>query len=228
MSKLKPGFTISDWQNFCLEVYGIPNDRDFGVMEMLSNVQRFIMRALKGIRKRDDAKTEANLLIAMSWFISLINQLHIDLDKALWERFPAVCSYCGHAPCVCRSRKIKTRQNIKIDESKKPKTLKEYQEMFQSIYPAETRSLENAGIHLAEEMGELSEAVMNYRGNHENADFSKIVLESADLFSCFLATFNSMHIDASKALKQMFQENCHVCHKLPCECSFPKIINYKV
>jgi len=227
MPKLKKNSSLADWQKFCEDVYGFPNDRDFGTMEMLSNVQRFTMRSLKGIRKADPEKTASNLLIGMSWYISLMNQFHLDVSEIVWQRFPAACSYCGATTCECKARKIKKRQSIKINPKLKPKTIKEYQNMFGHIYPAETRTLENAGIHLAEEMGEITEAMLAYRGSHGKENFDKVVLESADIFSTFMGVFNSLEIDVAEELAKKFHNNCHVCHQAPCECNFNHVLNFK-
>lgn len=227
LGKLNSKFTITQWQDFSREIYSFSNDRDFGVMEMLSNIQRFIMRAIKGIRKRDDEKTKYNLMIAMSWYISLMNQLHIDLEEKVWQRFPYLCSYCGSTPCGCKTKKIQTRQKIVIKPSLRPKTLQDFQEMFEKIYPSNTRNLENAGIHLAEEMGELSEAITNYRGSHIEKEFDQVTLESADLFSCFMGVANSLNINITKESTALFNNNCHVCHKSPCQCDYNFVKNFR-
>ena len=99
MASVKQYTTIREYQNFVKEVYGLPNDRYFGVWDMISNVERFTMRGLKGIRKRNKEKTKINLLIAFSWFMSTMNRLHVDIENQVWERFPYLCSYCSSCPC---------------------------------------------------------------------------------------------------------------------------------
>jgi NTP pyrophosphatase (non-canonical NTP hydrolase) len=194
---------------------------------MLANVERFMTRSLKGIRKGDNEKIKLNLMISLSWFTSIMNQLHIDIEEEIWKRFPYVCSYCASCPCVCKEQKIQTRQKITIDDKKRPKTMEEFQEMFNKIYPASSRTLDHAGIHLVEEMGEITEAILNYRGNHNDEDFKNIVLESADLMSCIMGVFNSLKINLAKESSIIFSENCHVCKKAPCNCSFLDIIGFK-
>ena len=88
MASVKENTTIKEYQNFVEEVYRLPNDRDFSLWDMISNVERFMMRGLKGIRKGDREKTKTNLLIAFSWFMSIMNQLHIDIEERVWRRFP--------------------------------------------------------------------------------------------------------------------------------------------
>jgi len=114
-----------------------------------------------------------------------------------------------------------------VDEIKRVKTLKGFQNMFSQIYPSGRRTIEDAGIHLAEELGEFSESIMTYRGGHQENDFNKIEKEAADLLSCFMGVFNSADISMAKELSLMFAENCHVCKKLPCTCQFLDITKFK-
>ena len=227
MPQLNPNVTISQYQQFVKEVYGLSNDRYFSLQDMLANVERFMTRSLKGIRKNDHEKIRINLIISLSWFMSMMNQLHIDIEEKIWERFPYLCSYCASCPCVCKTQKIQTKQKVVIDNKIRPKMFKEFQEMFNKIYPASKRTLDNAGVHLIEEMGETTEAILNYRGNHNDQDFNNIVIESADLMSCIVGVFNSLEINLAEELAYMFNENCHVCKKAPCTCSFIDIIGFK-
>lgn len=227
MASIKLDTTIKEYQNFIKEVYGLPNDRYFGLSNMLTNVERFTMRSLKGIRKDDKKKTKINLLVSFSWLISIMNQLHIDIENETWKRFPYLCSYCASCSCSCKEKRIEERQKVFIDEKKRPKTLEEFQVMFNKIYPAEKRSIEHAGVHLAEEVGEFSEAILIYRGGHKDEDFKNVELEAADLISCFMSVFNSLEISIAKELSIMFSNNCHSCKNVPCTCNFTDIIGFK-
>lgn len=227
MASVKQNTTIKEYQSFVKEVYGLPNDRYFSLWDMVSNVERFMMRGLKGIRKNDKEKAKINLLVAFSWFASIINQLHIDIESQIWKRFPYVCSYCGSCPCFCKGKDIKERQNISVDESKRPKTLEGFQDMFNKIYPTEKRTIEQAGIHLAEEAGEFSEVLLIYRGGHRDEDFKKLELEAADFFSCIMSVFNSLKIRMAGELSVIFANNCHMCKNAPCTCNFKDITDFK-
>lgn len=227
MASLNKNITIKEYQKFIEEVYGLPNDRHFSAWDMLTNIERFITRSLKGIRKVDSEKTKLNLIISLSWFMSLINQLHIDLEKEIWKRFPYACSYCGDCPCSCKERKIKKRQKIKINQTDKPEKLSDFQKMFEKIYPSKKRTLVDAGIHLAEEIGELAEAILAYRGSHRKEDFNNIKTETADLFSCVTGVFNSMKISVAEEASVIFSKNCHICKKAPCQCDFSHIVRFK-
>lgn len=227
MASLNKNSTLKDYQDFIEIVYGLPNSRHFSSWDMLTNIERFIMRGLKGIRKNDKNKTKLNLIIALSWFMSLANQLHINVEDEVWKRFPYLCSYCAFCPCLCKKNKIKKRKRTTANKEKHPDTLQKYQKMFEKIYPSNKRSTEDAGIHLAEEIGELSEAILGYRGSHLESDFKKIRIETADLFSCFVGVFNSLKVNLAKELSVIFSNNCHACHKLPCKCDFASIVKFK-
>jgi len=227
MAKISKNVTLNEYQGFIFSVYGFPDDRHFTTNDMLVNIQRFLMRGLKGIRKDDIEKTKFNLLISLSWTMSLLNRLHVKIEDEVWHRFPYVCSHCGVCPCLCDKKGAKKRKKIKINNKLKPKKIQKFQEMFEKIYPSNKRNLENAGIHLAEELGELSEAILAYRGSHSEKDFNNIKLEAADLISCLFAAFNSMGLDLAEELSVMFTNNCHECKKSPCICNFRDIVNFR-
>lgn len=96
-----PRGAIKDLQGFVEKVYGVPDDRIYSLWDLLVQEERFAMRALKGIRQDDIQKVRHNLLISLSWLMSIANRLHIDIDEETWQRFPGLCSYCGKQPCAC-------------------------------------------------------------------------------------------------------------------------------
>jgi NTP pyrophosphatase (non-canonical NTP hydrolase) len=228
MASISEDTTIKELQAFINEVYGLPNDRHFELSEMLNNIQRFAMRGIKGIRKNNVERTKKNLIISFSWLLSTLNRLHINLEEETWKRFPYLCSYCGAMPCECKDKKVQKRVYITdIDDSKRPKTLNEFQKMFNDIYPSSTRTLEHAGVHLAEEIGEFSEALMAYRNEKEDSDFKRILVEAADYFSCLVGVFNSLNVDLASEIADLYSDNCHECHNSPCSCDYSYIKNYK-
>lgn len=224
--------SISDFQKFIQDVYSLPDDRLFSLSDLISNQERFTMRALKGIRKGDKEKLKLNLLIAFSWAFAIANRLKIDIENSVWKRFPYVCSYCIQVPCQCKKIKqvcfVGSATEIKADKREKivakndlrPKDLVGFQKMFEKIYPSSQRNLIWAGVHLAEEMGELSESIHVFLGEHKEIQFASIQEELADFFSCVFGVANSAKIDMAKELARMYSDNCHICHEAPCCCKF--------
>ncbi|MFA5030640.1 MAG: hypothetical protein WC495_03565 [Patescibacteria group bacterium] len=227
-----PQFTkdssISDFQKFQTEVYGLSDDRNYSLSDLLVNQQRFTMRAIKGIRKGDTEKLKLNVCISLSWLMAVANRLHIHVEETVWQRFPERCSYCGEKPCVCKKIKQRKRGHFpQVSEEKKPVTLSQFQEMFSQIYPPASRSLSDAGVHLAEEMGEVSEAIHNFLGEHKDSRFQAIPCEIADYMSCVFGAMNSANLFLADALADTFKNNCNVCHQAPCTCSFPFIADFE-
>lgn len=227
MASFKKGQTISDFQKFIATVYALPDDRLYSIWDLLTQEQRFSMRALKGIRKGNIEKIRTNLPISFSWLMAIANRFHIDVEEGVWNRFPMRCSYCGKAPCACKSIKAKKRARFKRDDKLHPHSLGSFQKMFEEIYPAESRTLEHAGVHYAEEVGEVSEAIHNFLGQHLGNQFGEIRLEIADLASCIFGVANSANIDIARELEKMYSNNCHVCHKSPCACKFSAVSKIK-
>ncbi len=227
MASLSKNFSFANLQNFILDVYGFPDDRLFSLSDLVSNQERFTMRALKGIRKRDPKKLKINILIALSWFVAVANRMHVNLDAVIWRRFPYLCSYCRKVPCKCSKVKRKERGILKVDAKNKPKTFLDFQKMFSEIYPYENRTLDEVGVHLAEEMGELSEAIHIFLGEHKESQFIEIENEMADYISCIFGVANSSGINISNELEKTYKNNCHICHKSPCVCSFSSVAKFK-
>lgn len=227
MFSYKKTDTIADFQGFISNVYALSDDRLYSIWDLLTHQQRFCMRALKGIRKGDKNKLKTNLLICFSFLIAISNRLHIEVEEDLWNRFPYLCSYCGRKPCVCKKIHPESRVKIKINNILRPKNLSGFQKMFNEIYPAKNRTLADAGVHLAEEMGEVSESIHNYLGQHIQKQFDDIKLEISDFISCVFGVANSAGIDVAIELAKMYSNNCHVCHKAPCACKFSKVAQIK-
>ena len=210
-----------------MDMYGLPDDQLYSIFDLLTQMQRFTMRTLKGIRKDNKEKLEKNLLVSFAWLMAIANRMHIDVENEVWKRFPALCSYCGFAPCQCKKIKLEKRAKIKIDSSHRPTTTRGFQELFRSVYPPERRTLPDAGVHLAEETGEVSEAIHNFLGQHLQKQFADIKLEIADYVSCVFGVANSASIDIASGLEEMFKNGCHVCHTIPCTCTFSEVAALK-
>ena len=219
--------TLYDFQKLIQTVYAIPNDRQYSIWGLLVQQQRFTARALKGLRKEDTEKIRVNLLISVSWVASIANRLHFNMDDEVWRCFPGLCSYCGEQPCACEKFRPEKRKFIRSTRASRPNNLSSVQKMFESIYPAGKRTLVDAGLHLAEEAGEINEGVHNYMNKHRQKDFVEIKTEMADHVSCVCAVANSAEIDLAKELNEMYHNNCHACHQAPCICKFSGVMSIK-
>lgn len=226
MTSFSSNQSIQQFQQFIQDVYGVPDDRYYSLYDLLSNQERFTMRALKGIRKGNKQHLKKNLLIAFSWSVAVFNRLHLDIENALWHRFPNFCSYCGHRPCTCHKEKPAQRILRRQSPQQQPQSLNDFQEMFRVIYPPSTRTLAEAGVHLAEEMGEVSEAIQAFLGEHKVSQFDNLKDEAADWVSCMFGVANSAEISIAKELALIYKKGCHVCHRAPCACTYSSVTRY--
>ncbi len=225
MAKFTKDQSIKDFQRFIREVYSVTNDRLYSTWDLLTHIQRFAMRGMKGVRRNDKKKIEQNLLISFAFLMAVANRLHIDAEEELWWRFPGLCPYCGRVPCTCRHGKRPSNRKKKLIESidGRPQSLNDYQKLFDQIYPAKGTSLVNTSIHFAEEVGELAEAVQTFSGRHTRKHFDDVLLELADLVSNVFTFANSAKINLAESLEKMYSDSCNVCHKSPCVCHFAKV-----
>jgi len=223
MAKFLQTDSLADFQKLTDVLYTAPDDKLFSLFDLVSILARYSMRTIKGIRKGDMVLTKDSLLKALSWLMTVANRLKIDLDQALWKRFPGVCSYCGDAPCVCQERHVKKRVKIREEHGKKPRTLEATQSKMAEIYPRASRTLEHAGIHLAEEMGEVSEAIRRHYSAPEEKHFASIKSELADYLSCLYNIANSADINVAEELAHRYHNNCYDCHTVPCSCDPTKV-----
>jgi len=240
-----PNESLHKFQKMVWDIYGVADDRLYSNWDLISNMERFTMWGLKGIRKGKigdiniQAKNKAgsdnpaesfsqtfstaglkfNLLVAAAWLFALCSRLHIDLEKQVWQRYPGCCPYCGLAPCQCAKWKNPKIKKNKSNKSK-PSTLAGLQKRMDEIYPNQNRSLEHAGVHWAEELGELSEAWHLFQGTHKKKHFIQLEKEAADYFSHFLTVANSAGFDFAQEFYKLIPGKCHVCNKKQCICNY--------
>jgi NTP pyrophosphatase (non-canonical NTP hydrolase) len=211
---------LRDFQAWNAQVYGVVNDQNYQVSDIVSRIHRYVTHVLKLVRKekRDDA--DFLLAMAASWTFALANRLHIDLQDELWQRFPGKCPYCGAKPCSCKER-AKKRRTLRAGRTQMPQTLSEFQAMLRTIYPDNT--LRDSVMHLAEEAGEVDEAVDAFRRTHDRKYLEEVKLELVDVLTNLCAVGSCWDIDLADALAEHFSKGCHACGKAPCRCGYMPI-----
>lgn len=234
---LSASASFRDLQAILSDLYAAQNDKWFDLLDLSTNVSRFSMRAIKAVRRLDERRSgeervEENLGIALSWFASTANRLHLDLDKVLWRRFPGRCATCKSCPCSCSGETGNRAKAGGFDKA--PRSIAGMESMFEAIYPPQHRSFQHAAIHLIEEVGEFEEAVLMYSMRHRGSDMDQIEIEAADYLSCLFGLVNSLRDEGFKVhgvgrrMAEMYSHNCHVCHALPCSCDFDSVMNFNL
>jgi NTP pyrophosphatase (non-canonical NTP hydrolase) len=211
------GSSLKEFQELNNKIYLVVNDRNYSNAEILSILHRHITQVLKAVRKEKYDNVEYYLCMSFSWAFALLNRFHIDLDKEMWKRFPGYCPYCSTAPCSCKERAEDRQETAGKSEGQKPESMMEWQEMFARIYP---NLVINSAMHLAEEAGEVDEAIRNYSATHNKEWFIKIMEELVDVVTNIFGVANCLKINLAAELVNHFDRGCTKCHQIPCECGF--------
>lgn len=207
---------LDEFQALNMEIYLVPNDRDFSNARMFSRLHHHITQILKAVRKEKYENIEYHLCMSFSWVVALLNRFHIDLATEMWKFFPGICPYCKTAPCSCKKERAKERQDVDEKTNGKPPTfLSDWQTMFAKIYP---NVVMVSAIHLAEEAGEVDEAIENYSATHDHLWFDKVAEELVDVVTNIFGVANCLKLDLADGLAGYFSQGCPKCHGVPCTC----------
>jgi NTP pyrophosphatase (non-canonical NTP hydrolase) len=171
---------------------------------------------------------------ALAWWLSLCGAVGVrSVEELLWMKFPGVCSYCRlkeHREGPCKKAKDANRNPDWVilremgtpawKAGTAPKTLSDWQTMFNTIYPiTQTEDYGMTFGRLSEEVGELSEAVRMF-----GASPSTFISEAADVFAWLMhfvglyeARSNST-INLSELLYRKYPDRCSDCNQYVCKC----------
>jgi NTP pyrophosphatase (non-canonical NTP hydrolase) len=209
--------SLRSFQALNRDLYLVTNDRNYGPREMFSRVHRHVTHVLKLVRKRRYEAIQYHLCMAMSWTMGLMNRFHVDISNEMWKRFPGICPYCTDAPCDCRRRRRQRHPLRGIGRGRKPVSLKAWQEMFAGIY---RNRLRNSALHLAEEIGEVDEALQAFLATHDDSRFRKMIEELIDVVTNIIGVANCLKLDLSAVMVGHFSKGCPGCKQKPCACGF--------
>jgi NTP pyrophosphatase (non-canonical NTP hydrolase) len=214
---LGPNSSLKCFQERNDALYRIPNDRYYSAEKIFMRLHRHITHILKAVRKNRYMHIEYNLCMAFSWALAMFNRYHIDLATEMWRRFPGRCPYCWTAPCGCKERRRKRRKFSGRPNVAVPVSIRAWQKMFAKIYPNVV--LESA-IHLAEEAGEVNEALQVYMVECDDASFRRVIEELVDVVTHIFGVANCMKLDLAHWISGYFSGGCPRCRKAPCDCGF--------
>lgn len=216
--------SLSDFQARNREIYLEVNDRHYSAEKMFARLHRQITHILKAVRKHEQEHREEeyenimyHLCMSLSWSLAMLNRYHIDLADDMWRRFPGVCPYCSEAPCICQKRPKDRQKLIGKTRGKQPVSLRDWQKMFAEIYP---NTVLVSAIHLAEEAGEVNEALQTHSATHQEGSFWKVVEELVDVVTNIFGVANCIKLDLATGMAGYFAEGCPRCRHFPCLCGF--------
>lgn len=207
--------TIKDILTKNSQIYAIPDDRLYSVLDLLYYNQHFFFKYQKSAQK---AKIDIDaLIVSLEWFLALINRYHLDLEAASWKRYPFKCPFCMDIPCSCQTD-AKIAQKTGRPPIGKPATINDWQKMLEKIYPAD--NIDDLHRDHLSCCDDLNHRIRLFMSEKEKCHFENIERLSADYFIAYLRLANVLKIDLAKEINQLFKRGCYVCHQSPCICNF--------
>ena len=93
---------ISDFQNLLKDLY-LQKDLNRGVKSTFIWLIEEIgeLATLLNSVDVDKKKVSEEIADIIAWTISLANILDIDIEKALFDKYPNKCKKCSSSPCRC-------------------------------------------------------------------------------------------------------------------------------
>ncbi|MGH7782360.1 MAG: hypothetical protein ACREO5_00725 [Candidatus Binatia bacterium] len=152
-------------------------------------------------KRRDEYSVVDALCKALGWYFPLLAKLRVrSVEELVFRKFPYVCPYCRLAPhddtpCKRARGTMRTvdhpalRRHYEINREIRPITLREWQAMFQKIYPRDLDDRGRSVIGLFEELGELAEAVRVFEQHPKY-----FAGEAADVFSYLMGIANELSV----------------------------------
>lgn len=141
------------------------------------------------------------------WLVSLSQKLGIDLETSVWRKYPGVCPYCREkhreTNCQCSKRSKRPidlwrlRDIANANANSVPTNLRDWESMFQSIYPGTaSMGFGYLSTKLVEELGEVE-------GELTKPKKRRLVLRETgvDTFAFEIADFSAWSCQVSTALR---------------------------
>ena len=213
-------FRLIDYQIMFGEIYGDANKHYSDYMLILRLIEEAC--SIMEIARKDHRDSFAVFLPRIfSWSNAVANRFNVDLQSALWHKYPGVCTYClRDANCVCSvehieipDREKKLRILRRDRTGKEPISLKEHQTLHARLYKRQNDRilLIQTAAHLVEECGEVSQAF-------RRKDKDKFQDELADVLSWIFGLATRIGFDLEELVWNTFPYECEVCSNKPCAC----------
>ena len=210
-------FTVKEFQEMNNGIYLEANKR-YSDDHLFRKFFEEICKMMEVVRKDDLKKISSQSARIYSWWNAIGNRFNLDLEEALWYKYPGVCPYClRDANCLCAIEhpdipdKEQSLRRLRMERSRQPKTLSEHQLLHKTLYGPQNKRIMVIQIaaHLAEEAGEVS-------SEDRHKDTSGLCDEMADVASWLFALANRCDFDLSTAVWEQYPYECERCHNSPC------------
>ena len=179
-------------------------------------------------KKREELTVEDALCKALGWYFPLLAKLKVvSVEELVFRKFPYTCPYCRSCPHDDRICKTVRGTGKTVDHDavlkkygenlvKKPRTLADWQKMFDEIYPRTFTELGSgrSSIGLLEELGELAEAVRVFEKHPKY-----FAGEAADIFSYIMGIANEHSLKVAEERGEKFDFDFEFLRRYPGLCT---------
>lgn len=94
---------IGEFQRLMRETYG-ERDRERGLDRTFAWLVEEVGELSRALFRGDAAQRRDEFADVLAWLASLADQLDVDLEACVRERYADGCPKCGSRPCACVSR----------------------------------------------------------------------------------------------------------------------------
>ena len=231
--KLEKPQSVEEFQKMSRYIYHDLNTQRYEedgklIARLIEEISHLMEYARKDRRKA----FRMQLANIFSWSMAVANRLEINIQEALWYKYPGACPYClREKDCICGTehpiidgKEIILRRLRREHAGREPKTLAEHQALHKRLYSWQhERELPIViAAHLVEEAGEISYAHRHFEmaKDREEKDhyLNDTCEEMSDVFSWMFALANRLEFDLADAVWEYYPYECVKCHEASCIC----------
>lgn len=215
--------TLKDYGLHFQKIYGTANAVNHpGLIDRYMQLLYVFHRLQTAIRK-EQRDTACRLLPQLfGWTFACINHFpDLDIDRAMAQKYPAKCGYCGNNPCRCE---LHSRPDFNPDLSGAivTRNLADWQEHLYRMY-GENNAQRGLGVmvdRLAQELIELGAhaARLEYVDAEPQVAMEKAGEEFADVLSWILSLAAYLGVMLDTLVIRTYGNGCPSCKRPQCNC----------
>lgn len=220
--------TLYDVQTMHHRIYGDAN-AVYSDDDLVKRVMEEAGLLCKFARKDQLEKIPRGLADTFSWTMALANRTKINMQAAMWHKFPGICTACLRTQnCSCGIEKTKFTREEKIEEARRRRRdrtaevflLADHQNFHRILYGEQNARilLIQTIAHIPEEASECSQAFRhwNLSRRRDEAKRNAFQEELADLVSWIFAAATKLKIEFADLHWFVYPYECPLCCKTVC------------
>lgn len=230
--------SLDDWYRTINAIY---LDRNF--YRSLESIYLHFIEVAASLNTAGEASRKKNIIAedflskTIAWFFALCGRAGIpSVEKMIWAKFPNICPYCRlstHQGRRCKETVparfevdwIELKGVANRDRRHMPRTIAQWQQMFNRIYPRDENTNHELNIRrLGEELGETAEAIRILPIASQY-----IICEAPDIFAWLMGFANQFDVDRGtpekeiglyleQKIEEAYPDGCVECGFSICKC----------